>query len=256
MDSAPDSGPQQTLPERRTPKTIPHVKLLETPLTRPLDPSKLKGSLFYAFIIRITLFSLLIIFGLLGWDYYDRTHKAEPIYYAPTLDHYEKMTEVGNLDFLTPAEREKEVLTALDQPNLSTDVLLHWAEEAATTAYTFDFYNYKQVMQTVRSYFTDAGYDGFLAALKASRTIEDVVSKKLVVSCVITGNPILLNEGATPDGTYAWQVQFPLLITYQSASEQAKQQMILTLLIARVPTLESPKGVGIASFVIRRLGGG
>jgi len=209
------------------PRRMPHVRPIETPLTRPLDPALLKGDGAYASLVYFSLLLLLAAFVLLGWTFYDRTHKTQAPYYTAT-------------DTLVP----------LDQPNLSTRVLLNWAVEAATTAYTFDFYNYRTVFENVRNYFTATGYDNFLSALQSSNTINDVVSKKLVVSSVITDNPIILNEGATPDGTYAWQVQFPLLVTYQSASEQMKQNMVLTLLIARVSTLESPKGVGIASFVI------
>ena len=258
MDSAPDSGPKhissEPVPEQKKLFRMPHILLNPTPLTKPLNRKLLKGSHFYTLVMTVAILCIPILFALLAWDFYDRTHHPEPPYYAPTVDDYEKMTQTGRLEITTKEQYDREVMPVLRHPNLSTSVLLNWAGEAATTAYTFDFYNYQQVLQDIRSYFTQAGYDNFLAALQSSGTIRDVVSKKLVVSCVMTGNPIILKEGETPDGSYAWQVQFPLLITYQSASELAKQNMVLNLLIATVPTTESPKGIGIASFVVRPRG--
>src|SRR5688500_968909 len=35
------------------------------------------------------------------------------------------------------------LMTALDQPNLTTNAVLHWATNAATSALTFNFYNYQ-----------------------------------------------------------------------------------------------------------------
>ena len=174
-----------------------------------------------------------IIAALVGYVFYQQKNQPKPTYFATTSD--------GKLI----------KLIALNQPNLQTNALLQWATEAGTAAYTFNFVNYRKALQDVRQYFTKLGYQNFLSALTGSRNLEAVRSKKLVVSSVPTGAPVVLKEGVTSNGRYAWQVQFPMLLTYQSASDSIKQNIVVTMLITRVPTLESERGVGIASFVVR-----
>jgi intracellular multiplication protein IcmL len=76
-----------------------------------------------------------------------------------------------------------------------------------------------------------------------------VLAKKLVVSAVATGAPVILQQGLL-FGTYTWRVQLPVLVTYQSASEFSQQTVTITMLITRVSTLTTPKGIGIAQFIV------
>jgi len=184
---------------------------------------------------RLMIFSLgiiLLIAILMVLIFWERTHKTPIEYYATTNS--------GVLEPLVP----------LDRPNITTTALLDWVTEAATASYNFNFNNYEKVLHDVRIYFTDAGYQHFIQALTAAGVLNDVRNKRLVVFAVATSTPVVLKEGSTPDGSYAWQVQIPLLITYQSAQEQRKQNLVWNILISREKTLESPKGIGISSVQI------
>lgn len=219
--------------ENFAPASLPSMK------TGGLDLVMLRNNFYRDNFRRMMVFCLLllaIIGALIGNIYYLQTHQPTPKYFATTHD--------GKLIELLP----------LNQPNLSTNALLQWSVEAATAAYTFNFVNYRKALQDSRIYFTKLGYQNFLKALTDSRNLEAVKTKKLVVSAVPTGAPVILKEGVTSSGLFAWQVQFPMLLTYQSASETIPQNIVITMLITRVPTLESPKGVGIASFVVREGG--
>lgn len=212
------------------PATLPPMK------TGGLDLVMLRNNFYRDNFRRLMVFCLLLlalIGALCGYIYYQEQNKPKPQYFATTHD--------GKLIKLLP----------LNQPNLTTNALLQWAVEAATAAYTFNFVDYRKRLQDVRIYFTKLGYQNFLQALTDSRNLEAVKSKKLVVSAVPTGAPVVLREGVTSSGFYAWQVQFPMLLTYQSASDLINQNIMVTMLITRVPTLESAKGIGIASFVVR-----
>jgi intracellular multiplication protein IcmL len=187
--------------------------------------------------LMIVCLGMLLIIGLLFfWGFYERTHKPVPQYFATTYD--------GKLIALTP----------LNEPNLQDNALLQWATEAAVNSYTFNFVNFRKALQDIRIYFTKNGYLNFLKALKDSNNLDAVQNKKLVVSAVPTGAPVILRKGLYKDGSvsgvYGWNVQMPMVLTYQSATEQFKQNIVLNLLITRMSTLESPKGVGIASFVV------
>ncbi|MBS0286296.1 MAG: type IVB secretion system apparatus protein IcmL/DotI [Proteobacteria bacterium] len=186
-------------------------------------------------LMAFCIFLVLTIGGLMGWIIYERTHKPAVQYFA------------------TSGNGKLSKLTALNQPNLTTTSLLDWVVEAATSAYNFNFGNYDRALKDIKSFFTEAGYKHFLESLAAAKTIETVREKQLMVSAITTGTPVVLQEGPNTDGIYTWKVQLPMLITYQSQSDTRKQNVILTMFIARRSTLESPKGIGIASIELREV---
>src|SRR3990167_6793036 len=106
------------------------------------DPLMLRQN-FYRDNYRILMYFcyLLVIaaMALMGYTFYERTHKPNVNYYATTND--------GKLIKLSP----------LDEPNLSTQALLDWVVEATTTAYNFNFGNYQDVLKNIRVYFTEPG---------------------------------------------------------------------------------------------------
>jgi intracellular multiplication protein IcmL len=72
---------------------------------------------------------------------------------------------------------------------------------------------------------------------------------------VATRAPIILEKGML-SGRYSWRVQMPILVTYQSASEFTQQNIVVTMLITRISTIESPRGIGIAQIIVGPASGG
>jgi intracellular multiplication protein IcmL len=173
---------------------------------------------------------LAIIILLLGIIAYQITNRPEPKYFATTVD--------GRIMQLFP----------LSDPVLSPSKLLQWAHQAAVNAYTYNFVNYRDSMQQLQNQFTMQGWKYYEDALRISRTLEMVIAKKLIVSAVATGTPVILDQ-AVIDGRYSWKVQIPLLVTYQSPNEQTQQPMTVIMNISRVPTVDMPEGIAIVGFV-------
>ena len=146
-------------------------------------------------------------------------------------------------------------LYPLDEPNQSDSAVLQWANQAATAAFTYNFVNYRTELQASSGFFTSNGWTQFLNALQDSNNLDAVKAKKLIVSAVATRAPVILQKGVL-NGRYSWRVQMPLLVTYQSASEFSQQNNVVTMLITRVSTLNSPRGIGIAQFVVGPASGG
>jgi len=146
-------------------------------------------------------------------------------------------------------------LIPMVEPNQSDSAVLQWANQAAVAAFTYNFVNYRTELQSASGFFTADGWNQFLGALQRSNNLDAVKAKKLVVSAVATKAPVILQKGVLND-RYSWRVQMPILITYQSASEFTQQNTIVTMLITRVPTLNSPRGIGISQFVTGVSGGG
>ncbi len=140
-------------------------------------------------------------------------------------------------------------LFPLNEPNQSDSAVLQWANQAAIAAFTYNFVNYRSELQASSGFFTADGWTQFLNALQDSNNLDAVKAKKLVVSAVATRAPIILQKGLL-NGVYAWRVQMPILVTYQSASEFSQQSNVVTMLITRISTLNSPRGIGIAQFVV------
>ncbi|NCT56284.1 MAG: type IV secretion protein DotI [Legionella sp.] len=179
-------------------------------------------------ILLLSFISNILMASLLA---YLLTHPPAPKYFATSIN--------GRI---TP-------LFALNEPNQSDSAVLQWANQAAVAAFTYNFVNYRTELQASSGFFTSEGWTQFLTALEDSNNLDAVRAKKLIVSAVATSAPIILQKGVL-NGRYSWRVQMPMLVTYQSASEFSQQRNVVTLLISRISTLNSPRGIGIAQFVV------
>lgn len=181
-------------------------------------------------MILILLFSIVCNLILGSMLVYVITHPPEPRYFATSIN--------GRI---TP-------LVALNAPNQSDSAILQWANQAAIATFSYNFVNYRSELVAASGFFTAEGWDQFVSALGASNNLEAIKAKKLVVSAVATSAPVILQKGVL-NGRYAWRIQMPILVTYQSASEFSQQNLNVTMLVTRVDTLNSPRGIGIAQFV-------
>lgn len=143
-------------------------------------------------------------------------------------------------------------MTPLSSPVISRQNLLEWAGEAAVAAYTYDVANYQNELQNVMDkYFTKSGGEAFMQSFQTSGALDNLLSKKLVVTAVVNGAPLILKEGSLL-GQRTWRVQIPLLVNYQSASELETDSYVVSMLITRIPTTDKATGIGISQFKVYR----
>lgn len=181
----------------------------------------------YRALLRLTVLLALIIVALLVAIFgIINSRKPENRYFATTED--------GRLIPMVP----------LNQPNLSTPALMSWVAQSATETMTFGFNDYRRRLQNSSRNFTRQGWESFTTALTRSRIIEGLEAGQQVVTAVPSGAPILQSEGLVA-GRYQWVVQIPLTLTYQAGTKERTQNMLVTVVIVRVPRLESTNGVGI-----------
>lgn len=184
----------------------------------------------YRKLLSALLVLLVLLFLSLAFNIYQSMSKPEPRYFATTTD--------GRIMQLFP----------LSDPMLSPNDLLQWAYGAALDAYNYNFVNYREALQQLQNKFTADGWRYYEDALVQSRNLETVLAKKLVVSAVATGTPVIL-DSAVVSGRYSWRVQIPLLVSYQSPNELTQRSVVVTMIVSRVPTVDYPKGVAVVSFV-------
>ena len=190
----------------------------------------------YRRVIGALLLTILVIILLSGTFAYVIMNPPAPQYIAINAD--------GRIILLKP----------LSEPNMSPSALLQWANSAAIAAYTYSYVNYRNELQTAAEFFTTDGWLQFMTALKSSGNLDAVIQEKLIVSAVATQAPVILQEGLL-DGLYTWKIQFGMLITYQSASKVAQQQVMVTMVVQRVSPLSSARGIGIAQFIVSNASG-
>ncbi len=188
-------------------------------------------------VMMVLLLSVLANFILAAILTYIVTHPPLPKYFATSIS--------GRITPLFP----------MNEPNQSDSAVLQWANQASIAAFSYNFVNYRTELQASSGFFTAEGWDQFLKALQDSNNLLAVKSKHLIVSAVATKAPVILQKGIL-NGRYSWRVQMPILVTYQSASEFTQQNNVVTILITRVSTLNSPRGIGISQFVVGPASGG
>ncbi len=186
----------------------------------------------YRTLIRIALVQAVIIAGLVAMvTLYINTHEPVRTYFATTED--------GRLIPMVP----------LSEPNLTKPALLSWAAQAASETMTFGFHDYRRRLQESSRHFTRRGWGSFTKALQDSGVIETVTTNRQVISATPRGAPTILAEGLMANGVYRWEVEMPILITYELGQSQRTDNKTVRLVIVRVPRLESPNGVGIEQWL-------
>lgn len=158
---------------------------------------------------------------------------------TPTLKYYATTTEGRVIP-----------LYSLSQPVITNSYLLQWASLAARGAFNLDFTHYQAQMAQAKPYFTSDGWQKFSAAMKSSGLLDTVINKKLIMSAVVAKAPVILFRGVV-QGRFTWRIQLPLLVNFESASENSSaQHWLVTMNIQRVPTLTAPKGIEISDFAV------
>lgn len=181
---------------------------------------------------------LLTNFALLGTFFYQISQKHEPKYYAVSPNG------------------QAQVLVPFSAPILSSSELLQWAERVAVLAYNYNFNNYPEIMSQLQNYFTSNGWKYYQDALTTSGLLDAIISKKLLVTAVTTADPVI-NDRSYVGGLFSWMVQVPMLVTYESQTEKKSGNLIMNMVISRVPvTLDIPKGIAIQSLIAAPSGEG
>lgn len=185
---------------------------------------------YYALIVVLAV-AIVVMLVLVGAILYQVSHRPLPQFTA------------------VDANRQVMQLKAYNEPNLLPKVLLTWASKAAVASYTFDFASYDDEMILARPYFTPAGWQAYQQGV--AKVIQNVTNSKLFANGVVSGPPVISNQGMLPGHGYSWRVQIPFLVTYQSAEESRTEKYIVSMTIVKVPTTINPKGIGIEQFEMR-----
>lgn len=188
----------------------------------------------YAFTVLLTLLSIGLSVVLLGLNFLLHTAAVPP----PT---YFAETTFGELV----------ASSTLEKPNIQNNVLLNWVAEVLMASNTFNFINYNNVISSASLYFTKEGFNSYQDALNNNKILEQVLQKKLVLRAMPTDAPQILLEKPFA-GRYMWKIKIPMQFKYYSVAATWTDNLDVTLIVMRVPTVQSPNGVSILKLDIER----
>ena len=198
-----------------------------------LEVVKLRSD-FYKDNYRKTMMALLLMIVINGasisLNYYLIQNRPSPEYFATT--------QSGSLIKLQP----------LSMPVVSASALLEWANRAAVAAYSYNFVDYRKQLQEASEFFTPSGWRNFEEALVSSRNLQTIRASKLVATAVATGAP-RIEDQMVLFGRYTWRISIPILVKYDSANRSFSQSLNIKMIVQRVPTLNTPKGIAISQFI-------
>jgi intracellular multiplication protein IcmL len=122
---------------------------------------------------------------------------------------------------------------------------------------TFGFNDYRKRLQTSSRFFTRGGWATFNDALTKSNMLELVTANQQVVTAVPREAPVVIKEGPVDNdiahNDYQWVVQLPLNVTYLVGAKEENRPQLITMVIVRVSTLETPDGIAIDQWIAQDL---
>lgn len=143
-------------------------------------------------------------------------------------------------------------IVAVKEPFLTDNQITNFAAEAITRAMTLNFATWRQDLSDASTYFTrPEGWDAYVRSINESGMMDYIVTKKLIATAVANG-AVITTRGPNERGVYAWVLQVPLTVTYQSASDTQRENLIAEMEIVRVPTWEMSRGVGVRRVTMKR----
>ncbi len=138
-------------------------------------------------------------------------------------------------------------LSALDEPVVTDTYLKKWAMAAAEACFNMNFNNYEQALKAASVNFTSSGWDSVRQSLKKAGVLSSLSDNKLFINSIVSNTPVILSREVV-QGRYNWVVQFPLLLTYTSASEHSQKHLLITMNVERVPNINTAKSIQINRF--------
>jgi intracellular multiplication protein IcmL len=157
--------------------------------------------------------------------------------YIPTTDN-KAICEVGTQrdNVVTPATLED------------------FAKETAINAYSYDYVNYRNIINDVTSrYFTERGRKAFMKSLDDSGNLERVVKGRLIMKAFTTIAPQLESEGREGSRRF-WIIHVPMAIEFYvggSATPTNSQDFRAEVkVIQDQASALNPKGINVDSIVL------
>ena len=135
----------------------------------------------------------------------------------------------------------------LDQPGMQNNQVANWVAENLMAIYSINFVNVDEKIKKASSAFTEAGYQNYLEVLKETGELEYIRASHSVLAAMVTAAPAITEE-TSHNGLYLWAVKTPLNLKYHTLMSTSERNIVVKVILVRVPSSESPLGIKILKF--------
>lgn len=205
----------------------------------------LRNRFFYVNYRKLSLIfigaTVLCIFSLLSALYF-ATRSTPPVY-VPLASNGQV---VATYPLSEPSHPNPEVMTGW---------VKQWALDGARKAFTYDYINFGEQLNESQSYFTYRGWDLFLKGLTNSQNFNTVQQQQMIVKFTPRSVPIIKAQEVR-GGRLTWALQFEGTIEYvahKGSIQGYTQNVNVNMVLVRMSTVDSPKGLGIDQVVIQEV---
>lgn len=219
--------------------TVASAKVVRRPSAAELVV--LRNRFFYIYYRKLSLIFvaavILCVFSLICAAYFS-TRKTPPVY-VPLAANGQVVTTYALSE---PSHPNPEVMSAW---------VAQWAMDGARKAFTYDYLNYPEQLNEAQAYFTYRGWPLFIKGLTLSQNFNTVQQQKMIVKLTPKSVPIVKAKQVI-NGRLAWSLQFDAVIEYVAHTGQNQgynQNVIVKVVVMRMSTIDSPKGLGIDQII-------
>lgn len=179
----------------------------------------------------------MVLVGILGVSFITNVvlavSRPEPVYFAVSDDLRIKQ------------------LTPLDQPSIGQSALFNWTTRTITETFSLDFVHWREQLMNVKPEYTEDCFRQLISSLKNAGNLQMIKDRRLVLSSVVKRAPVVTAKGVV-DGHMVWKMEFPISFSYESSERVvASQDLLCTVMVRRVSTLDHPRGVRMAQIVLK-----
>jgi len=128
----------------------------------------------------------------------------------------------------TPPEINCDYTIPENTKNISKELVLTWAKNAAKQSFNFDHKQITQQITNLQKCYTEQGWKGYSDALEKSGNLTAIKNQNLNVSSTVSGQPTLKDVQENQ-----WKVSIPMQVVYQNDKEKLTQELNVDLLIGR-----------------------
>lgn len=139
-------------------------------------------------------------------------------------------------------------LIGLSDPNVNTDALMTWVEQAAVDILTFGFNDIDERFGASRQHFSPKGWESFREAMLASQLLKNLNDFQQIITS-IPAAPAHLAASGLFDGKFTWVVDIPVIMTIRAGGESQPKKINIRMFVVKMPTAENPRGVGIEKWL-------
>lgn len=142
-------------------------------------------------------------------------------------------------------------LTPLDQPSISQSALFNWTVRTITKTFSLDFVHWRKQLMEVKPEYTDDCFKQLIGSLQNAGNLQMIKDRRLVLSAVVKNAPSITAKGVV-DGRMVWKMEFPISFSYESSERVvASQDLICSVMVRRVSSLDHPRGIRLAQIVLK-----